>query len=223
MHDVLSTVLERFGTSPTLAAAGLLAVASCVASAADGHAHDADAKPTVPEVGDTVSGDAVVLTAAGDEVTLGSLWEDGPVVVTFYRGGWCPFCTEALQDWRTRVEELDEAGASFVAITPEKPSYTSATEEKYDLPYDVYSDASFAAADTFGLRFSLPAEIQTRYKGFGIDLGKHNATETWELPIPGTFVIDTDGVVRFVYADEDFRKRVEPDEVIAAVRGLQAE
>ena len=222
MQHFLIATIGRLGTSPPLAAAGAVALASCVAFAADGHGHD-HAEPSVPAVGDTVSGDAVVLTAAGEEVTLGSLWESGPVVVTFYRGGWCPFCTEALQDWRTRVEELEEAGAYFVAITPEKPSYTSATEEKYDLPYDVYSDASFAAADTFGLRFSLSSETKTKYKGYGIDLGKHNATQTWELPIPGTFVIDSEGVVQFVYADEDFRKRVDPDEVIAAVRELGSE
>lgn len=185
---------------------------------ADGHAEHADSSRIGLEVGQSVSGDATLLTASGEEIALSDLWASGPVVLTFYRGGWCPYCNNALTEWEGKLGELESAGGELVALSPEKPESAGKTAEKNEASFKVLSDATFAAADLFNLRFSLGADIQKLYKGYGIDLEKANASKTWELPHPGTFVIDTDGTVRYAWVQEDYRTRANPDEVIAAVR-----
>lgn len=180
------------------------------------------AAPTGPGlvVGERV-GEATLLDAAGQPVALSSLWAERPVVVTFYRGGWCPYCTKALTEWETKRAELTALGVDFVALTPERPDLTVETASKDGLGFTVLSDASFQAADAFRVRFSLDQETRRKYSGFGVDLGARNAAGVWDLPAPGTFLIDTGGVVRYAWADWDYRKRAEPDEVIAAARALR--
>lgn len=170
-------------------------------------------------VGERV-GAATLQDSAGNAVSLASLYSDRPVVVTFYRGGWCPYCNRALTEWEGRVAELEALGVGFVAITPERPDETLATAEKNGTDFRVLSDANFEAADAFRVRFTLDQDTQSRYKGFGVDLSEHNAAGLWDLPAPGTFLIDRSGVVRYAWADWDYRRRAQPDEVIAAARAL---
>ena len=165
--------------------------------------------------------DAIVLDIDGSEVALSSLYAEGPLVVTFYRGGWCPYCTTALTEWQGKLEELEAAGGRLIALTPDKPGNAGDTMAKNDLGFEIYSDASFAAADAFKLRFALAPETKTRYEGYGIDLATSNASGTWELPHPGTYVLDSTGVIRYAWVQEDFRVRASPDDVIAAVRGIE--
>ncbi|MFG0260610.1 MAG: peroxiredoxin-like family protein [Phycisphaerales bacterium JB041] len=165
--------------------------------------------------------DATVRTRDGQDVSLASLYADGPVVVTFYRGGWCPYCTRQLAEWQGREAELAAAGGRLVAITAESPDNVTKTAGKHDLGFDIYSDTTMAAAKAYRVYFDLDAGTKTRYKGYGIDLGTSNASGTWSLPAPGTFVIDSDGVVRYAWADWDYKQRADADEVIAAVRAAQ--
>ena len=165
--------------------------------------------------------DAMIQTRDGQQVSLASLYADGPVVVTFYRGGWCPYCTRQLAEWQGREAELVEAGGRLVAITAESPDNATKTASKHNLGFDIYSDTTMAAAKAYRVYFDLDAGTKTKYKGFGIDLGTSNASGDWSLPAPGTFVIDRGGIVRYAWADWDYKQRADADEVIAAVRAAQ--
>lgn len=175
-------------------------------------------KPGVP-LG-TKIGEGKLLDESGKEVKLSSLAKDGPVVVTFYRGGWCPFCNKALSAWDAKLDELKAAGATFVAITPENPELTIKTKEKAKGHYRVLCDSEMDAAKAFKVIFRLDEATQKKYQGYGVDLAKNNACKEWDLPAPATFVLDKDGVVRWSFADWDYAKRAEPDEVIKAVKAL---
>ncbi|MEM1331497.1 MAG: peroxiredoxin-like family protein [Planctomycetota bacterium] len=161
---------------------------------------------------------ATVRDTEGGSVRLASLYGDGPVVVTFYRGSWCPYCNNALTEWQGKLDDLEAAGGRLVALTPDKPENAAGTVGKHDLGFTVLSDADFEAADAFGVRFSLDADTREKYKGYGIDLAKSNASGDWDLPHPGTFVIDSSGVIRYAWVSSDYATRANPDEVIAAVR-----
>lgn len=156
--------------------------------------------------------------AAGKPVELGDLYAKGPVVVTFYRGGWCPFCTKALKDWNGKAAEFDKAGATLVFITAETPESAKDTGEKNAPGLRIVSDADGSAAKAFRVGFGMPPGDQEKYKGYGVDLSKRNASGKWELPAPGTFVVDKAGKVTFASADWDYKKRVDPSEVMEAVK-----
>ena len=165
--------------------------------------------------------DAMVQTRDGQTVSLASLYADGPVVVTFYRGGWCPYCTRQLSEWQGREAELHDAGGRLVAITAESPDNVGKTANKHNLDMDIYSDTTMAAAKGYRVYFELDSATRTKYEGYGIDLATGNASGMWSLPAPGTFVIDSSGVVRYAWADWDYTKRADTDEVIAAVRAAR--
>ncbi len=171
-------------------------------------------------VGERV-GDATLTSPDGREVQLASLYAEGPVVVTFFRGGWCPYCVRALTEWQGREDELREAGARLVAVSLETHSAAGESAEKSRASYIVLSDAELEAARAFRVLFTLDDATQRAYKGYGVDLASRNASGTWQLPIPGAFVIDTDGIVRWASANEDYTTRASPDDVIAAVRALR--
>lgn len=150
----------------------------------------------------------------GDEVDLATLYaEKAPVVVTFYRGGWCPFCNKALKAWGDKIDELESAGATFIAITPESPEQTVAAREKIGWSYAALVDRDGSAMRAFKVGFEAPSQYEPMLKA-------RNASGRNELPAPATFIIDKDGVVRWAFNDWDYKKRADPDEVIAEVRKL---
>lgn len=156
----------------------------------------------------------------GSEVSLRSILDKGPVVLTFYRGGWCPFCQRALAAWQPRMEEVAALGATFVAVSPEAPDKAEATGTTFAPSAMVVSDLSGDAARDFRVAFEMAGDLQETYKGYGVDLSKHNASGAWELPAPALYVLDTDGVVRWVFAEWDYKKRADPDEVMTALRAV---
>ncbi|RMD62991.1 MAG: AhpC/TSA family protein [Planctomycetota bacterium] len=165
---------------------------------------------------------ALTLPAAdGSTVDLGELYAKGPVVITFYRGGWCPFCQRAMAQWNSKVSELVDAGGTFVAISPETAEHARQSRQKFGGDGVIaLVDKDGAAMRAFKVGFAFDENLKSRYKRFGHDLGAWNASGRWELPAPATFVVDRKGVIRWVFADWDFRKRANPDEVIAQVRKL---
>jgi peroxiredoxin len=140
------------------------------------------------------------------------------VILTFYRGGWCPFCTKALAGWEGRMDEVEALGATFVAITPESPDNAASTGAKHAPSMTILSDPHHEASRNFHLSFNLPEDTKTKYKGYGIDLEKSNASHNWELPAPGTYVIGRDGTIVYAWADWDYKKRADPDQVLAAAK-----
>lgn len=190
------------------------------ALAADEPAYPTDGKGL--EVGQTVR-DAELRTIEDEPVSLRELAEEkGPLIITFYRGGWCPFCNRALEDWQDKLGAIEAAGATFVAITPEKPDLAGKTKDKNKLSYIVLSDAENQAAESLNVLFALDEETQKKYEGYGIDLDQTNGSGEWKLPHPATFIIDREGVVRYAHVDPDYREgRADPDEVLGALKKLE--
>jgi peroxiredoxin len=126
-----------------------------------------------------------------------------------------------MSAWRDKADDLAAAGGRLIALTPESPDRAAETIEKNDLAFAVYSDNTMEAAKAYKVFFEVDPETQRKYKGYGIDLAAWNTTGEWTLPAPGTFVVDRGGVIRYAWADWDYTKRADPDEVIAAVRAVK--
>lgn len=176
-------------------------------------------KPGVA-VGDKAPAGVALRSVENAEIDLESLWAEGPVVLTFYRGGWCPYCTKDLAKWEKRIDEIEKMGAAFVAITMEKPDLAQKTGAKHTPGTTILSDSTGDVSRAFRLAFTLDDKTVKTYKGYGIDLEKANASESWELPAPATYVIDRDGVIRYAWSSWDYTKRAPIAEVVEATRAV---
>jgi len=158
--------------------------------------------------------------ARGGTVRLADLLANGPAVVSFYRGGWCPYCNlelRALQQAEARIRDL---GASLVAVSPQAPDESLSTTEKNALSFAVLSDFGSNAAKSFGIAFDLAEEVRPIYARLGHALPDKNGDESWALPLPATYVIDQDGTIAFAFVDTDYRNRLEPADIIAVLTTL---
>lgn len=156
----------------------------------------------------------------GEQQNLEALLENGPLVVTFYRGGWCPYCNLELKSYQDLLPEIQAAGASLVAITPELPDNSLTTSEKNELSFEVLTDVNSDYARQIGLVFTLPEAIRPIYTSFGIHVEEHNGVGQFDLPLAATFVIATDGTIVNAFVDADYTKRQEPSEVIEILKSL---
>jgi peroxiredoxin len=163
---------------------------------------------------------AVLKDQLDRDVDLAALASGRPLVVTFYRGGWCPYCNLELRAYQKALPEIEAAGAMLVAVTPETPDNTLTTAEKNDLSFPVLSDPKGQLADALGIRFELSDAIRALYEKFGHDLAARNGDERWSLPMPATFVVDRNGVIAHAMVDPDYRVRLDPGEAIAALHRL---
>lgn len=170
------------------------------------------------QVGDRAP-DFELMNATGKKVTLSELTARGPVIVTWYRGGWCPYCNIALRGFHKSLPEIRAAGATLVALSPETPDNSLSTVEKNHLDFEVLSDKGNKVAHTYGVAYKVPKTVAEQFKG-RLDLAKHNGDDSGELPLGATFVIDRKGIIRYAFVDADYRKRAEPSTVLAALRRL---
>ncbi|NER01459.1 MAG: AhpC/TSA family protein [Okeania sp. SIO3C4] len=152
--------------------------------------------------------------AVGNIVELNSLLVESPVVISFYRGGWCPYCNMELRGLQKYLPQITELGAKLIAISPETPDNSLSTTEKNELTFEVLSDGGNQVAKEFGLVFQLPEELRPIYQNFGIDLPAYNGDESFELPIPATYVIASDGTVIHAFVNPDYTQRLDPEEII---------
>jgi peroxiredoxin/ketosteroid isomerase-like protein len=169
-------------------------------------------------VGDTAP-DFTLPDQDGQPVSLRSLLANGPLVLTFYRGQWCPYCNLQLRAYQQALGEISARGASLVAVSPQQPEYSSSMADANELAFAVLSDADNRAARQYGLVFTIADDMREVYLAAGTDLLRYNGdTEpSWELPVPGTFVIDTAGTVVFAHVDGDYRHRAEVSDILAAL------
>jgi peroxiredoxin len=166
---------------------------------------------------------AIVLgNARGDTVDVGALLKNGPVIVSFYRGGWCPYCNFELRAFQQILRQIEAAGATLVAISPEKPDDTLSTAEKNALSFEVLSDVGQKVGRAFGLVYDFSDELKSAYKEFGIDIPGKNGAEDWALPISATYVVDRDGTIIYAYTDADYRDRAEPADVLEVLKKTAA-
>jgi peroxiredoxin len=175
------------------------------------------AKTTALKAGDQAP--PIVLTnAKGNIVDIKSLLSRGPVIVTFYRGGWCPYCNLELRAFQEVLPEIKAVGASLVAISPEKPDDTLSTAEKNALDFEILSDVGQKVGRAFGLVYTFSDELISAYKQFGQEIPGRNGSDEWALPISATYVIGQDGQIIYAYTDADYRDRAEPAEVLEVLK-----
>ncbi|OUS29026.1 alkyl hydroperoxide reductase [Gammaproteobacteria bacterium 45_16_T64] len=149
-----------------------------------------------------------------DVISLTDLLSKGKVVLSFYRGGWCPYCNLELSSLQQVKAEIEATGATLVAISPETPDFASLTHEKNELGYDILFDEGNSIAKAYGLEFELDERLRPVYKNFGLDIPAHNGEDTFKLPIPATYVINQNGTIDYHFVDADYIKRLEPKEVL---------
>jgi peroxiredoxin len=160
--------------------------------------------------------------ALGRPVTLSDLLEKGPVVLTFYRGEWCPFCNLQLRSLQEALPLFLEHDATLVAISPQAPDHALSLTEKHDLAYAVLSDVDQSVIRAYRVQFTLSGDLEDlQVNVFQNDPGTQNADHSRSLPVPATFVIDRRGVVRAAFVSADWRYRPEPTDIIAALESLQ--
>jgi peroxiredoxin/AcrR family transcriptional regulator len=159
--------------------------------------------------------------ATGKAVSSTALLAKGPLVISFYRGGWCPYCNLELRALQDILPEIEKHGGTLVAISPELPDNSLSTAEKNELSFPVLSDLNNEVARSFGLVFELPKEVEElSINTFDLDIRKLNGTEKSELPVPATFVVGRDGVVRYAFVDPDYTRRAEPEEILKALEQI---
>src|SRR5579859_5354362 len=155
----------------------------------------------------------------GQPFDVADLLAKGPVIVTFYRGGWCPFCNFELKAYQELLPEIRAAGASLVAISPEKPDDSLSTAEKNALTFEVLSDVGQKVGRAFGLVYEFTEELKEAYQGFGLDIPARNgAPGEWALPVSATYVINSDGTIIYAYTDVDYRDRADPRDVLSVLK-----
>lgn len=162
--------------------------------------------------------DFALPNADGVTIRSAALRAKGPLVVKFYRGSWCSYCNVEVRALMGVLGEIRALGGDMVAITPELPDAAAGMITKHGLEFEVLSDPGNAVARQYGLVWTLPDNVRAFYGRIGLDLQRSNGDASWELPIPGNFVMAPDGTLLDVFADPDYRVRQEPADVVAAIR-----
>ena len=142
----------------------------------------------------------------------------GRLVVSFYRGRWCPYCVAELESLQAALPQIQAAGASLVAISPQVPKHSGFTADQHQLRFPVLSDPGNRVARQFGLVYRLPQELERLYRTIFINLPLANGDQSWELPLPATYILERDGTVLYAFADPDHMRRAEPAELLDRLR-----
>jgi len=141
-----------------------------------------------------------------------------PIVLTFFRGGWCPYCNLHLSELRLAEKQLEEMGFNIWFISIDKPELLLESLDDPDIGYTIYSDSSLSATRAFGLAFRVDDELYARYLGYDINLEMASGETHHVLPAPATFIIGSDGMINFAYINPDYKVRLHPDVLLAAAR-----
>jgi peroxiredoxin len=147
-------------------------------------------------------------------VSSADLLSQGPLVICFFRGRWCPFCVGQLEAMNLVLAQIEQAGGSLVAISPQTVQQSFFMADQHKLRFPLLSDAGNAVARQFGLVYRVPDDQQAIYRRAFVNLPFANGDESWELPIPATFILDRDGTILHASADEDYTQRPEPQEIL---------
>jgi peroxiredoxin len=165
--------------------------------------------------------DATVREADGREVRLREAGKPGPVLLVFYRGGWCPYCNSQIHELTTAYPEYQKRGVTPVAISVDRAEESAKTQATYSIPFPVLSDPELAAHRAYRVLHQVDEAEYARLKGFGIDLEKASGQGHHVIAVPSIFVIDGKGVVRWAHADPDYKVRPSTAQVLAAIDGLK--
>lgn len=155
--------------------------------------------------------------ANGTNVTLADMLATGPVVLTFYRGVWCPYCNLELEALQEALPAIEAHGARLIAITPQTAANSRKVGRTQALTFPILTDPMGEVAAAFGLRFTMPPELVEIYKGFGNDLTMVNADPEWRLPMPARYVIAQNGTIVYAEINPDYTQRPDPSEMLPAL------
>ncbi len=181
---------------------------------------ESDVAANAKRIGDRAP-DFALPNVKGGSLRLGDALKDGPVVLSFYRGSWCPFCNLELNALQQRLGDIKKFGASLIAVSPELPDSSLDHAGNLGLQFDVLSDVGNAIAQDYGLIMTVYESLRPLYQQWGINLPTANGDTTWQLPAPATYVIDTEGLIRACYVEKDYSQRMEPVAIIEALAELQ--
>lgn len=166
--------------------------------------------------------DFLLPDADGHLVSSLELRRSGNLVVSFFRGSWCPFCTAELCALRAALPDFRALNASLVAITPDTRDFPRELKQAEGLDFTILSDVDYGVGLSYGVIFAVPAEIKALFLERGLDLSARHGTSTWMLPLPATFVIDREGIIRAAHVEPDFTIRAEPGVILQELQGLGA-
>lgn len=158
----------------------------------------------------------------GHPVSSSELRQQGPLVVSFYRGVWCPYCNMELQALQAALPQFQALGAQLVAISPQLPVNSRKSVRQNALSFPILSDSHNAVAAAFGLRFAMSDELVELYKSLKNDLPAFNGDDSWTLPMPARYVIGQDGTILYAEVNPDYTRRPEPDDMLPALRQAAA-
>lgn len=176
-------------------------------------------KADAPRVGQ-LAPDFALRDLSGETLRLGALRDRGPVVIMFYRGGWCPFCNMHLRAFQLARTQLRALGAQVVLLSPALSGHTADLRQQHDLLFPLLSDVGNQVARAYGLVFQMPAELREEYLADGVDLAVINGDDSWQVPMPATFVVDQQGIIQYAFVSADYTQRAELSDVIAVLRKL---
>lgn len=157
-------------------------------------------------------------TPDGKAFNLSAAIEKKPAIVIFYRGGWCPYCNLQLGQLQTIESKLLDLGYQILAVSPDRPEKLAESVDKHKLTYALLSDHAMKAARSFGIAFQVDDGTIAKYKGYGIDLEAASGEDHHWLPVPSVFIVGTDGVIRFSYANPDYTVRLSPEDLLEAAQ-----
>jgi peroxiredoxin len=160
-------------------------------------------------------------TAQNSVYQLKKAIEQGPVVLVFYRGAWCPYCRKHLSELQDSLQRLTALGASVVAITPETYERIELTQQKTKARFTIIHDSTSTIAKAYGVNFELAEAKAATYKLAGINLTKFNGENGNLLPVPATYIIDTAQIIRYVFYDPDYTKRASVSELVKTLQELR--
>jgi peroxiredoxin len=148
--------------------------------------------------------------ATGKQVSMKELLAKGPLLISFYRGGWCPYCNMALKALEDSLSAIKARGVTLVAISPELPNQSLTTREKNELQFPVLSDVGNNLARKLGILFQQPDTLRPILKAHGVDLQARNGDDSFVVPFPASYLIDSKGMIRYAFLDPDYTHRLEP-------------
>ena len=164
--------------------------------------------------------DANVQSLQGKAISLSAVAAGKPMILVFYRGGWCPYCNVQLSDLRLIQKQTDALGYQMVGVSPDTPTELNRTIDKQKLEYTLISDSKANAMRAFGIAYRLDDKTVEKYKEYDIDLERSSGETHHGLPVPSVFIIDAQGIVQFSYVNPDYKARVPSSVVLAAAEAI---
>jgi peroxiredoxin len=156
----------------------------------------------------------------GGIVSLSSLLQAGPAVISINRGHWCPYCRLELRALAAQHDEIRRCGAQLISIMPDVAEFTRRFRTDHDLPFPILSDVDLGYSLLLGLVFWVGPEVKRLYDELGVDLASFQRNASFFLPIAAKFIVDVDGTIRAREVNVEFRQRMDPAAILAALRAL---